>query len=281
MRAIHFLRRLEREIRARRNAVPKLNGKRLEVLRGIEYGRTLLVHGNGPSSIKGLEFVMRMYGDDLVVIGMNASPKFAKPDYYVLLDRKATLLYGDCLNYNQCNIVLSDGSFSLVNKDLRKSDLPLYERLNAIAKSGRYFILDRSTEFILCEDLCAAPRHPANAGIVSFWLALLLLSPKPGVSNVDAKGVGRVVLIGLDGYSFDRFAPFHIFDKSSPPGDRMEANMIQSAFLAQLFLLARVMGVEVLNLSSAHVLPVNLVERNVEFDKYFDSCLGCVHSNQI
>lgn len=266
---ISSLKKLEWRFRAFRKGYLHLNAVDQECLRGTHQGETLLVHGNGPSCYTGYEFASNRFGEKVVVLGMNASLNIIKPNYYVLVDRSATIRYLEKISDIECPLLVSQNALKKATHEYRKNNPDLYHSLGTIVRKSNTVKLERSSSHAICPKMTFLPGSMANAGIVSTCLALMMLLPKlsPAGDWVNPIKPGRLLVTGLDGYDLGKRVK-HIDPKSPPPDDPLSANLWQSSFMIQLFSLALFYGIEVWNLSLSGNMPVNDLCRNPEFDSF-------------
>lgn len=246
-----------------------MRGKSHEILRGRHQGASILVHGNGPSSSRGYSFAREHIGENLVVIGMNASARVISPNYYVIVDRKATVRYADLLDTGKMQILITQNALALVNHNLKKANKDAYRQVVNTCLDSSVLTLKRRKVTSICPKMTYLPGSSANAGITSICLALMMLLPKltPEQNWATPIRPGRLIVTGLDGYDLKKADGHHIDPSSPPPSNRLKANLLQGGFMSQLFLLAEFYGLEIWNLCSRDVLPVNQLFRVVSFDR--------------
>ena len=266
---MNFLRNLEWRFRAWRKGIFCLNSVNQERLRGTHQGATCLVHGNGPSCHNGYKFSRDKFGESLVVLGMNASLTIIRPDYYVLVDRRATTRYLEQISHMDCPLLVSQNALRDINYEYEKNNPSLYQSFEEIILKPDTVKLERSRNNKICSKMEFLPGSVANVGIVSTCLALMMLLPKVSSSGdwVNPIKPGRLLVTGLDGYDLNNKIR-HIDPNSPPPENPLVANLWQSSFMIQLFSLALLYGIEVWNLSLSGNMLVNDLCRNSEFDSF-------------
>ncbi len=252
----------------RLRGIPALPAPTHEVLRGTHQGGSILVHGNGPSSVDGYRYARERFGDALVVVGTNASPKFITPDYCVLVDKRATLLHAAAIDPARTRLLITRRALSLAGAGLKRKDAPLYRHVSALCAHPGTVVVERSaSRQAVLPTLPYLPDSSANAGVTAAFLALLMLLPRlapDGTFDGEVRP-GRLLLTGLDGYRLEPGA-HHIDPRSPAPRQRIKANLLQAGFLAQVFQLAVYHGIEACNLSDPDILLVNRLCRVAEFD---------------
>lgn len=268
---INSLKNFEWRFRSRRKGIFCLNSIDQECLRGTHQGETLLVHGNGPSCHKGYKFASDKFGDSLIVLGMNASLSVISPDYYVLVDRRATTRYLEQILHINCPLFVSQNALKDVDSEYQKNNPSLYQKLGEIIRKPNTVKLERKLTNAICSKMTFLPGSVANVGIVSTCLALMMLLPKISSSGdwINPVKPGRLLVTGLDGYDLEKRIK-HIDPNSPPPENPLSANLWQSSFMIQLFSLALFYGIEVWNLSLSGNMLVNDLCRNSEFDSLVD-----------
>jgi hypothetical protein len=260
---------IEYKYRLKRNGIPILRGLSHEILRGRHQGASILVHGNGPSSTRGYSFAREHIGENLVVIGMNASGQVISPDYYVIVDRKATLRYADLLDAEKMQILITQNALALVNREFKRSNKTVYRHIVDNCLNSSVLTIKRKKIPSICPRMTYLPGTSANAGIISICLALMMIQPELTPEKDWATPIrpGRLIVTGLDGYDLKKQNRHHI-DPSSPlPSSLLNANLLQSGFMSQLFFLAEYYGHEIWNLCSRDILPVNQLFRYDTFDR--------------
>jgi len=261
-----------KKLKTRLRKIPILNTDSQEILRGRHEGETIFVHGNGPSNLAGANYAKQCFGNKLITIGMNASPKILAPNYYVLVDKMAMLRYAELIDTSQYRLLITQDALRLVNAKLKQQNPQLYSHIINICNDQSIICLRRNLpKKTISQNLTQLPASSANAGITSIHLALLMLLPtidSSGKWQSDIKP-GRLIIAGMDGYKPTLYN-HHIDANSPPPSDAMDANLLQSNYMIQLFTLAKSCGIEIWNLNDPKVMPVNRLFRHKEFDqKYF------------
>lgn len=237
------------------------------MLRSRHRGGTILVHGNGPSCAQGYEFARSAFGDDLVIIGMNASPMIVTPDYYVVVDSRAMIRYVAHIDVARMRPVLAETAVGRIRRQYRRENPANYEKIREICRSPETIFLERKRSgfYGMSPDLTWIAG--SNAGAASMQLALLMLFPgteEKKETGAEAGSHGRLIVTGLDGYDFS--GRFHINPESTGPKNAMEMNLHQNAMMAQVFMLAAYYGIELWNLSRPDLLLVNRYGRVASFD---------------
>jgi hypothetical protein len=164
--------------------------------------------------------------------------------------------------------VLAETAVGRIRRKYRRENPADYEKIREICRLPETIFLERKRSgfYGMSPDLSWIAG--SNAGAASMQLALLMLYPdadEKGRSSADDEPVGRLIVTGLDGYDFS--GRFHINPESTGPKNAMEMNLHQNAMMAQVFMLAAHLRIEVWNLSRPDLLLVNRYGRVKAFDE--------------
>ena len=258
---------IEQALRRKLKGIPQLNSPSHETLRGKHQGATILVHGNGPSCKQGYQYCKEKFGDNFISIGMNASINVIKPDYYILVDRRATLRYLSSFTLGQCPLLISQQALRLIDNKLKDNEPKLYNLAVDAAKHPMTLQIERAqTSTVLKPTLSQFPGDAANAGIIGTCLALLMLLPTLDSNNHWSNEIqpGHLLITGIDGYPINQTQEHHINPDSPPPSDALESNLYTSGYLMQLMTLAYSLGIQITNTNKPGTLPVNSLFRAKE-----------------